>query len=147
VGTPGGEDQDGDEGGALASPGGEEGEEDGEEVEVDRWLEKGVGQFRILVPKDTAAPADGPKSVIYPRVVMRVENTLRLILNELLRPETAPAERVSDTSLRLVVVSAPTPSADPKPQSYLIRVKTASDANALLAQINRNIPRSSANFV
>ena len=62
---------------------------------------------------------------------MRVEHVGRLILNEVLVPSTAPAQRASDTSIRLVVVSAGS-----GPQSYLMRVKTPAEAELLLTKIN-----------
>ena len=105
-----------------------------EEVETTRWAERGIGQLRLLVHKPLAAGASG--ALPHPRMVMRQEHVGRLILNESLLPSTAPAERVSDTSIRLVVVSAA-----PGPQSYLFRVKTAAESDALLARINKTIPK------
>ena len=60
----------------------------------------------------------------------------RLILNEILGPSTEPAERVTDTSIRLVVVTAE------GPQSYLLRVKTPVEAEGLLSRINKTIPKA-----
>jgi hypothetical protein len=60
-------------------------------------VERGVGQVRLLVPE-----GGGGKS--FPRLVMRVENVGRLIMNEPLLPTTAPAVRASDTSVRLALV-------------------------------------------
>eukprot|EP00967_Tisochrysis_lutea_P000555 scaffold679_cov32-Tisochrysis_lutea.AAC.3 len=68
-----------------------------------RWAERGVGQLRLLVPKDATGTSK-------PRLVMRVENVGRLILNEPLLPTTAPAVRASDTSVRLALVSHAHPS-------------------------------------
>ncbi len=94
-----------------------------------RWVERGVGSLRLLVPKRGAeAPA-------HPRLVMRVEHVGRLILNVVLPPSTAPAARVADTSIRLVVVEGGSP------QSYLLRVKTAVEAEQLLARLNATIPK------
>lgn len=87
----------------------------GEEVEVTKWAEKGVGQVRLLVPKQ--ASSRGEDGHAYPRLVMRVEHVGRLILNQPLGPTTAPAERVSDTSIRLVVVSASSDDATPQIQA------------------------------
>jgi hypothetical protein len=84
------------------------------------------------VPKAAAGEASAES---YPRLVMRVEHVGRLILNEALRPETAPAERVTDTSIRLVVVGA-----NAVPQSYLLRVKTPVEAGQLLRWVNATIP-------
>ena len=103
-------------------------------VEVTRWAERGVGQIRLLVHKPL--PPGDSGALPYPRLVMRVEHVGRLILNESLVPTTAPAVRASDTSIRLVVVSA----AD-GPQSYLLRVKTAAEAAKLLQEINERIPK------
>lgn len=122
-----------------------------------RWVERGVGSIRVLVPKeagaahgskgskgsaagdgDGAAAADGDGdggADAFPRLVMRVEHVGRLILNELLRPSTAPAERVTDTSIRLVVVGA-----GGVPQSYLLRVKTPVESEQLMHWINATIP-------
>ena len=97
-----------------------------------RWVERGVGSLRLLVPKAAAGEASAES---YPRLVMRVEHVGRLILNEALRPETAPAERVTDTSIRLVVVGA-----NAVPQSYLLRVKTPVEAGQLLRWVNATIP-------
>ena len=106
--------------------------------EVTRWAERGVGQLRLLVHKSSvAAGGTGTgASVPFPRLVMRVEHVGRLILNEALLPSTAPAQKVSDTSIRLVVVSA----AAAGPQSYLFRVKTPAEAAQLLDFINKTIP-------
>jgi hypothetical protein len=106
-----------------------------EAVETTRWAERGVGQLRLLVPKPLAPGASAPPP--HPRLVMRVEHTLRLILNESLLPSTAPAERVSDTSIRLVVVNS-----TGTPQSFLMRVKTAAEGEQLLARINATIPKA-----
>ena len=57
---------------------------------------------------------------------------------ESLLPSTAPAVRASDTSIRLVVVSA-----ENGPQSYLLRVKTAAEAELLLSKVNSTIPKPS----
>ena len=116
-----------------------------EEMEVTRWSEKGVGQLRLLVPKSSvvgSVQGGIAGSTAVPRLVMRVEHVGRLILNEPLRPTTAPAERVSDTSIRLVVVSAQSEASQPQVQSYLFRVKTAAEADALICQINNSIPSS-----
>ena len=102
-------------------------------VEVTRWAERGVGGLRLLVHKPLPPSDNGP--LPYPRLVMRVENVGRLILNEHLLPTMAPAERVSDTSIRLVLLSAAA-----GPQSYLLRVKTANEAADLIARINSTIP-------
>jgi len=136
----------------------------GEEVEVTKWAEKGVGQVRLLVPKQ-AVRRSAEGGCAYPRLVMRVEHVGRLILNQPLPPATAPAERVSDTSIRLVVVSAATGATGeaspqvqvsivvhlsphlgllvtrtcPYSQSYLFRVKTPAEAEMLFNQINASI--------
>jgi len=94
-----------------------------------RWAERGVGQVRLLVPSG----ASGASSV--PRLVMRVENVGRLILNEPLLPSTAPAVRASDTSVRLALVST-----ELTPHTYLLRVKMPAEAEALLRMINEHIP-------
>ena len=148
----GGEDDDDendDDDGEAAKPAAVPEEEAGtEEVEVTRWSEKGVGQLRLLAPKfgcladGQADPAAGGPPPC-PRLVMRVEHVGRLILNEPLRPTTAPAERVSETSIRLVVVSAQSKDEQPQIQSYLFRVKTPAEAEALINQINNSIPSSS----
>ena len=49
-----------------------------------RWTERGVGQLRLLVPKDGGAAS----AQQHPRLVMRVEHVGRLILNESLVPST-----------------------------------------------------------
>ena len=56
-------------------------------------------------------------------------------LNVVLPPSTAAAARVADTSIRLVVVEGGAP------QSYLLRVKTAVEAEQLLARLNATIPK------
>jgi len=127
------DDDDGDDG-EPAKP--VEEEAGGEEVEVTKWAEKGVGQVRLLVPK----PGRGEEAPACPRLVMRVEHVGRLILNQPLRPTTAPAERVSDTSIRLVVVSAGADDSTPQIQSYLFRVKTPAEAEMLVSHINSSIP-------
>ena len=99
-------------------------------VETTRWAERGIGQLRLLVHKNA------PESGVNPRVVMRQEHVGRLILNESLLPTTAPAARVSDTSIRLVLVDSTSTS----PQSYLLRVKTPAEGSALLKGINDTIP-------
>lgn len=64
---------------------------DGERSSLEtRWAEKGVGQLRLLGPK--AASGDGSES--HPRLVMRVENVGRLILNESLLPTTGLPARL-----------------------------------------------------
>jgi hypothetical protein len=109
---------------------------DGPLVEVTRWAERGVGQLRLLVHKPMGA---GDKGILpYPRLVMRVEHVGRLILNESLLPSMAPAERVTDTSIRFVLVSA-----TQGPQSYLVRVKTPVEAEGLLSRLNATIPHGS----
>ena len=99
-----------------------------------RWAERGVGSLRLL--KHKPFPRGDDRPLPYPRVVMRVEQTMRLILNEHLLPLMAPAERVSDCSIRLVLLSAATGA-----QSYLLRVKTASEATELLTKVNATIPK------
>ena len=126
-----GEDDDADEDKAAVAEETTGGEEEMEEVT--RWSERGVGQLRILVHKPLAPGSTDP--LPHPRLVMRVEHVGRLILNEVLLPSTAPAQRVSDTSIRLVVVSAAS-----GPQSYLFRVKTPVEAEQLIAQVNATIP-------
>jgi len=64
----------------------------------------------------------------------------RLILNESLLPSTAEAARVSDTSLRLVLVNAKL-----QPQSYLIRVKTPVEMEGVRKAINSHIPSDMPN--
>ena len=103
-------------------------------VEVARWAERGVGSLRLL--KHKPLPRGDERQLPYPRLVMRVEQTMRLILNEHLLPLMAPAERVSDCSIRLVLLSAAT-----GPQSYLLRVKSASEATELLTKVNATIPK------
>ena len=68
----------------------------------------------------------------------------RVLASQTLLPSTAPAERVADTSIRLVVVSAAAEDSAPQIQSYLFRVKTAHEAESLLARINANIPPAEA---
>ena len=109
---------------------------DGPMTEVTRWVESGVGQLRLLVHKPLPKGSDEP--LPYPRLVMRVELVHRLILNEPLLPSMAPAERVSDTSVRFVMLSA----SNGQPQSYLLRVKLPGDAEQLLSKINANIPKA-----
>lgn len=129
----GDEDEDEDEDGKPAA---EPEEPSGELEEVTRWAERGVGQLRLLVPKHAGGSGSGGGAgPAYPRLVMRVEHVGRLILNESLLPSMAPAERVSDTSIRLVVVSAGT-----GPQSYLLRVKTPVEAEQLIEWINKTRP-------
>ena len=106
-------------------------------VEVTRWAERGVGQIRLLVHKPL--PPGDSGALPYPRLVMRVEHVGRLILNESLLPSMAPAERVSDTSIRFALVSAVQ-----GPQSYLLRVKTPVEAEQLVSQINATIPQAAA---
>jgi len=109
---------------------------DGPMTEVTRWVESGVGQCRLLVHKPLPKGSDEP--LPYPRLVMRVELVHRLILNEPLLPSMAPAEKVSDTSVRFVMLSA----SNGQPQSYLLRVKLPGDAEQLLSKINANIPKA-----
>ena len=125
-----GEDE-GDDDDKPAQPEEPAGEE--ELVETTRWAERGIGQLRLLVHK----PLSGGSSTPFPRVVMRQEHVGRLILNETLHPTTAPAARVTDTSIRIVLVD----SASTVPQSYLLRVKTPAEGAALLARINETIPK------
>ena len=88
-----------------------------------KWAERGVGQLRLLVHK---VPAEH-----HPRLVMRVEHVGRLILNEVILPMNDHAVRVSENSIRLVVVSGASDA-----QSYLFRVKTATEAELLLSKMN-----------
>jgi len=105
-----------------------------------RWLERGVGQCRLLLPKARAAAGHtgSAPELSRPRLVMRVEHVGRLILNEVLLASTAPAARATETSLRLVTVNAAL-----QPQSYLLRVKMPSEAKDLLDAINSHIPPDS----
>ena len=104
-----------------------------------RWVERGVGQVKLLKPKEGV---DDEGAEVKARLVMRVEpHYSRLILNAPLLPTTAAIERPSDTSLRLVLHSAESASETPsKPSSFILRVKTSAEAQALLAAINKCIP-------
>ena len=62
---------------------------------------------------------------------MCVEHVGRLILNEVILPMNDHAVRVSENSIRLVVVSGASDA-----QSYLFRVKTATEAELLLSKMN-----------
>ena len=113
------------------------------EVEADRapklistrWVERDVGQLRLLVPKAEGSTMAHSRR---PRLVMRVEHVGRLILNEFLLPSMAMPVRASDTSLRLVLISA-----ELQPVSYLLRVKMTAEANALCEIICSHISRGS----
>ena len=137
------EDDDGKGASEAAGKGAAEGEAEadgtGEKEETTRWVERGVGQLRLLVHKTAAATAGAAQakqaSAPFPRLVMRVEHVGRLILNESLLPSMAPAERASETSVRLVLVSA-----SAGPQSYLLRVKTPVEAETLVERINSTRP-------
>ena len=98
-----------------------------------RWGERGVGQLRLLLPK--AGSKDGAS---YPRLVMRVENVGRLILNCSLLPSTRPPARVSETNLRLAFLTP-----ERQTVSYLLRVKAPAEASALISAIETNIPSGS----
>ena len=50
-------------------------------------------------------------------------------------PTTAPAQKASDRSIRLVLVNAQ----EKLPQSYLLRVREPKEADDLLQAINENI--------
>ena len=126
-----GDDEDDDDEGDKKEAAAEEEEAVGEPVEITRWAERGVGQIKLLVAKSG-------ESGKVPRMVMRQEQVGRLLLNEALVASTAPAVRASDTSVRLVVVSAAA-----GPQSYLLRVKTPAEAEQLLSKINSTIPSDS----
>ena len=63
----------------------------------------------------------------------------RLILNAPLLPSTSPAERPTDTSLRLVLYSteSASTSSSSKPSHFVLRVKIPAEAEALQAAINK----------
>ena len=104
---------------------------DDDAAKATRWVERGVGYLRLLLPK---AAEDGAEKR-RPRVVMRVENVGRLILNAPLLPTTAPAQKARDRSIRLVLVNAQ----EKLPPSYLLRVREPKEADDLLQAITENI--------
>jgi len=116
----------------ASGSGAEVGEGVGDDLMETRWLERGVGQVKLLMPKG----GGGEDSTA--RLVMRVENVGRLILNAPLLASTTLVERPTDNTLRLVLYSSESTSAScAKPGHFVLRVKIPAEAEALQAAINK----------
>lgn len=90
-----------------------------------RWRERGVGQLKLNVHKETKRA----------RLLMRTEATLRLTMNAPLFPEFK-IDRASERSVRFHCISAEQDQ-QPKGTSFLVRFSTEDDANRLITAVNR----------
>lgn len=69
------------------------------------------------------------------QLIVRADTNLGNILLNILLTASVPAKRLKNN---VVLVCIPTPDADPKPKSVLVRVKTEDDATELLEEIQKH---------
>jgi len=86
------------------------------------WVERGLGQLHLKVPEEGKV-----------QMVVRAGTSLGNILLNVLVSSATALERVGKNNLMLVTVPNPPidPKAEPAPVPFLVRVKTAEDADEL----------------
>mmetsp|Transcript_20965 Transcript_20965/g.85465 ORF Transcript_20965/g.85465 Transcript_20965/m.85465 type:complete len:113 (-) Transcript_20965:1777-2115(-) len=85
-----------------------------------QWKERGVGQLKLNIGKDSKSA----------RLIMRSEGSLRLILNANLYEEIR-LEKANERSVRFSAFDE-----DMKPTNYLIRLPLKEDLSRLLAAVD-----------
>jgi len=88
------------------------------------WKERGVGVLKVNVAKDKS----------YARLIMRVEGSLRLVLNVALWPGLK-VERAGDKAARFIAPHLDKPA---DPCSYLVRVGRSEIITELIAAVEAN---------
>lgn len=89
------------------------------------YADRGIGTLYLKSVKD--------KDVT--QLIVRADTNLGNILLNFILNESIPAQRLGKNNVMMVCI--PTPDADPKPTSILLRVKTGEEADELLSTINK----------
>ena len=94
-----------------------------------QWTEMGAGFIRVNKPKDKA------KGEMNPRLVMRREGVLKLLLNAPIW-HSMPVEKASDKAIRVICTSHTEATQESlKPESFLLRLPRKDQCEELLRAI------------